>query len=240
MLSQFIPSLKNKKQRQQRLKELEDSAKLIRAEIDKKLAEVKAVDKQLADVLTDTQHLTHSIQQKLNMRLKITRNSLKTIMHSLRDGIVILDYSGNVVEMNLASFKITDKDHFIGKSFNELAQELEITLPGDVPFQVDPKFFEEFSTYIFEKTCPSLSCDEDCANCVYPLSELEAYLKAKIRLPNSTKIKIRHDSTTNCNVNFKIFDNSPEDIRDVSYVLFFKRMQRIGDSTQRQRAVTSS
>ena len=239
MLSRFIPSL-NKKQRQQRLKELEDNTKLIRAEIDKKLAEVKEVDKQLADVLTDTQNLTHNIQQKLHMRLKITRNSLKTIMHSLRDGIVLLDHSGCVVEMNLTSFKITDKDNFIGKSFNELSQELEIALPSGSPLQISSEFFEELSSQIFNKSCGVQNCDDDCANCSVPLSELEFYLDTRLSLPENVKIKVGQDDSTKCGISLKIFDNSPENVRDVTYVLFFKRLQRIGDLTDKSRTTKTS
>ena len=227
MFTRFIPTLGRKKFKQQYLKELSETGARIRAEIDKKMNEVKAVDQQLNEAITDTKKLTHDITAKLNTRLKITRNSLKSIMRNLRDGIVMLDYSGRVIEMNLASFKVK-KDQFIGLDFNDLAANMGMTVDGDC-LHIKSCFFEDLSIHIFDKSCKHADTDCDCSDCPVPLEELEQYLHTTISLPESVKLKTGSGEHVKCSLNFKIFDNSPSNVQDVTYVLFFKCLQRASD-----------
>jgi transcriptional regulator with PAS, ATPase and Fis domain len=193
--------------RKQRLKTLQDTAQDNRKEIERKLKEAKAVDQQLAQVLSDTHELTSSIQEKLASHLKITRNTLKNICHNVREGIVILDNEGKVIEANEAFIKMCIfGDELVGTNFKSLCMRTHPTADGK-PFEIDSNF-KGIAEDVFK--------NKKFAEPLLPEVVIEIH-------PEGVE-------PFKCTFAMTTLDNSPEHVDDVSFILFFRCLKRASDS----------
>ena len=214
----FLGITKNTKPYGENLKKLKEAALVNRSEIEKKLKDVKIIDQELAQIISDTKQLTTTINKKLSTCLKITNKTLKSVCHNLQDGVIIVDNTGIIVEAN-ASFEnlfLIPKFDVIGANLKELCTRLDTLKDGCkfelVDFNVISKITLEHSLARKNKDCL-----KNCAKC--PKScDVSSVINLNIDLeiyPPKTKSFI-------CNVAITALDNDPEQIEDVNFILFFK------------------
>jgi len=202
-----------KKTKQLRLKELEETAINNRKVIDGKMKEAKVVDQQLAKILSETRELTATISQKISSRLKITQKTLKTIVTSIKEGVVILDYIGTVIETNGVfekTFLNTDKS-ILGMNFKELCGTLNPKTEDGEKYALTPNF-TALSTDVFNRS-------DKAVKIIQPEIVLEV---------NPIEIE-----PFKCIFSLSKLDNDPETVDDVSYILFFKCLKRSADRERR-------
>lgn len=190
-------------QRKQRLKDMQDSALLIRNDIDKKFKDTKIVEQQLADVIEETKKLTTSIQNKLSSRLKITRSTLNSVCKNLKDGVVIVDHLGKVLETNLSFEKsfLMKKDDVIGSDFKVMCKKLHAVKKDGEHFEIK-QTFEEMSKLVIDRIK-----DGSGSMIMQPETALEVHLS--------------DDEAFKCTMTITTLDNDPVCIEDVSFILFF-------------------
>jgi len=214
----FFGITKSTTTRGDNLKKLKEAAIVNRIEIEKKLKDTKIVDQQLVQVISDTRQLTTVINQKLNTRLKITNKTLKSICHNLKDGVIIVNHTGKVVEVNLAFETIftVPKSEVIGANIRELCVRLAALQDGCklemIDFDKNSRTTLEHSINKKEKKCTKncFECDSSCEN------NLDVHLNVELEVhPSDTKSFI-------CNVGISALDNDPEQLDDVHFILFFK------------------
>lgn len=174
----------------------EDNRQKNRLAIDNKLKEINDIDIQLSKVISDTKELTHLIQEKLSMRLKITPKTIKTIVTNIREGIIILNSVGDIIEIN---------DYFIKKysfksnmNFKDICKDLKCT-HDDKPFKllID---FEDMSKKIFNMKNESNIIQDEILITIDKIDNLPF----------------------DCLFSMKVLDNDPIDKKDVCYIMFFK------------------
>lgn len=204
---------KSANKRKLMIKSLEDSAFNNRKVIERMLNEAKDVDQQLAKVLSETRELTTSISQKISSRLKITQKTLKTMVMSIKEGIVILDYRGVVLETNGVFEKtfLNSDSSILNINFKELCGKLEPCTEDGKRFVLTPNFLD-LSPAAFNR-------EDKAVMVIQPEIILEVHPK------ESEPFK--------CIFSLSILDNDPENVDDVSFILFFKCLKRSADRDRR-------
>jgi len=184
-----------------------DSASNGRAAIKSKLREAKLVEDQLTNLISETCNLTITLQEKLNSRLKLTNNSIKTIYKNLREGVILLDFKGNVLDVNESYEKIFQhtKDEFLGGDFSGVIAHMIATKLDGSSLEFSKEEFLKMSNKI-------------CKECKDPaIEEILTFTQEGSKRKKKLSIKI------------SLLDNAPERIEDVIYVVFFKPLNRAED-----------
>lgn len=204
-------STKATKARTLRKQQMEETALSDRKVIENKLKDAKAVDQQLAKVLSDTRELTSSIQLKLSTRLKITKNTIKTIVRNVKEGIVILNSAGTVIESN-SSFEntFTCGEGILGSDFKQICNILNPLKEDGERFILTPDF-KFLSQSIF-----------DSKNFA---TEIQPEIMLEVHPCNLDSFK--------CTFSLSVLDNAPEHVNDVSFILFFRCLKRSADLDRR-------
>lgn len=215
----------SKKARRQRLDQVNDVAASNRAVIKARLQEVTAVDQQLFQVVSETKTLTNSIKDKLSTHLKITRNTLKSICQNLKEGVILVDYTGSVIEVNNScerTFSLT-KEAMLGKSFSQICDKLNAIKEDGGEIHLTQNFFNSLSTNIFTR----INCKRDCKTCTAPdcLKNVEDYFKGEFNPQIEVMLRLQppgYEKSVKCSFSFSVLDNDPESVEDITYILFFK------------------
>jgi hypothetical protein len=217
-----------------RLAQVKESSKLERGSICDRFQQVKDVDDQLAQIITDTRNLTSSIQEKLSGRLKITKNTIKSICQNLREGVVIVNYEGKVIEVNTAYEKsfIVERDAMIGMDFSEVIKQQAAAEADGSKLALTKEFFKNMSKSVFNR----LDCKKDCDICTTRCDQ--TYFDGTFNPQNEAVISMKPTGKKPHMVafSFSILDNEPESEEQVSYILFFKNLQRADDYTGKFKA----
>lgn len=204
-------STKATKARTLRKQQMEENALSDRKVIENKLKDAKAVDQQLAQVLSDTKELTTSIQQKLSTRLKITKNTIKTIVRNVNEGIVILNSEGIVIESNSAfESTFTCGQCILGSDFKQICNVLNPLKEDGERFILTPNF-KSLSQDVFDSKNFSTEIQPEIMLEVHPCS-VESF---------------------KCTFSLAALDNAPEHVDDVSFILFFRCLKRSADRDRR-------
>lgn len=212
-----------KKAKKAHLKQIEDLGIERKKEIDKKLIEVKESTKELASMIADTKKISSTIQEKLNKKLKITNNTIKTICHTLRESVIIVNYQGEVLEINPAfenRFSVQRNDT-LGIKFIDLMKKINVN-----SISIADNFFINLSEDIFKKIEIKFNsgCKKDCISC-------NADCNNNLNI-NKIMIDIQPSGFVNsipCEINMTVIDNSPSKVEDLSFILFFNCLKRIND-----------
>jgi hypothetical protein len=186
--------------------EFEEKASKNRTAIEGKLKEASEIDGQLANIILDTKNLTTSIQEKLSTRLKITPKTIKTIVTDIREGVVIVNYVGDIIETNKA-FEDLFLENIIGLNFSDLCEKLNCVKDKE-RFEINADF-RDLSKRIFES---------------------KKQLKIQTEIP--IIVNLSGKKPLKCVFSMKSLDNDPEHIRDVCFIAFFKGERRKNRSNQ--------
>jgi len=187
------------------LRQVTEQAAKNHAMVRAKFKEVDEADAQFMKLISETKHLTASVSEKLDMHLKITRSTVKSICQSLRDGVVLIDFSGKIIDLNGSCEKIftIQKDSILGDTFNHLMRALHLKLNG-VQFNFSTEFFKELSEKIFGH------------------QQLES--PDGIDLGQEISLSAQPAGCDKFNVvfSFSVLDNEPSKVEDVTYMVYFK------------------
>lgn len=212
-----------------RLAQVKESSCAERQPISSRFQQVKDVDDQLTQVITDTKNLTSSIQEKLSGRLKITKNTIKSICQNLREGVIIVNYIGKVIEVNTAYEKsfVVERDKLIDLDFSDVIKNQNATESDGSEFILTQQFFQDISKNVFHRE----DCKKDCSICTIKCHE--NYFDGVFNPQNEAVILMKPTGKKPRAVafSFSILDNDPMKEEDVSYILFFKNLQRADDYT---------
>jgi hypothetical protein len=214
----FLGITKSSKLRGDNLKQLKEAALITRNEIEKKLKDTKIIDQELAQIISDTKQLTTAINQKISTRLKITNKTLKSICHSLQDGVIIVDNKGLIVEAN-ASFEklfLVNKAEILGANLKELCARLDALKDGCKFELVD---FNVISTIALEHSISrkNKECSKNCGPCTKNCD-----VSAMVNLNVGLEVHPAGAKSFICDVAITALDNDPEKLEDVNFILFFK------------------
>jgi transcriptional regulator with PAS, ATPase and Fis domain len=200
-----------KQKRVLRMKALEDAATINRKIIDGKLKEASIIDQQLTNLLNDTKTLTKTVREKLSGRLKINSKTLKSICRRINEGVVILNSDGVVLEANKAFEDLfLDGNSIINNEFKSICDKLQPTNEYGEKFSLSPNF-KELARSIFDS--------KDFITPIQP--EISLFVNQK---DSSEQSK--------CIFSLTVLDNDPNEVEDVTFMLFFKCLMR---STDRER-----
>ena len=205
---------KSSKQRQIRKMEFENTINSNNEIIQNRLKEALVVDKQLAQVISDTKELTTQIQAKLDSKLKITRSTLKSLCHNIREGMIISNYLGKVIETNKAfedSFSLNDSA--VGMNFIQICEKLNPMNEDGTKYELTQDF-KALSKTIFKFK--------------HFNAVIQSELVVEICMPGKNPFK--------CMFSVSVLDNSPERVEDICYVLFFKCFNRRMERDRRAKA----
>jgi transcriptional regulator with PAS, ATPase and Fis domain len=199
------------KTRKLRMKSMEESHVNNRTVIEGKLKAANVVDEQLDSVLAETKALTTDIQHKLSTKLKITRNTIKTIVHSVKEAIVILDNKGTVIESNSAfEDAFTCSRRMIGLNFKEICKVLNPTTEDGKKYELTPDF-------------------NSLSQSIFDTKNFKTDIQPEIMLD----VNPCHFDSFKCLFSLSILDNEPEHVSDISFILFFKCLKRATDLERR-------
>jgi transcriptional regulator with PAS, ATPase and Fis domain len=217
-----------KKIEHSRLNKVKTDSNFVRQPISTRFQKVKEVEDQLNLAVAETIRVTSSIQERLGAHLKITHNTIKAVCQNIREGVIIVNYAGKILEVNSSYEKnfFLKYDDLIGVDFVELIKQQHATEVDGTEFVLAKNFFKSVSKKIFNHT--TVEAVNYFDGTFHPQSEAIIMLT-----PPGEKTKMASFS-------FAIMDNDPICEEEVSYVLFFKNMQRAEDyaarAAQRQAA----
>ena len=214
----FFGITKSTKPRSDKFKQLKEAALINRSEIEKKLKDTKIVEQELTQVVMDTKTLTKIINKKLTNLLKITNKTLKSVCQSLKDGVVIVDYNGIIVETNnsFENIFLVPKDEVIGANLGELCVRLDALKDGCKFEMID---FKEISNKALDHSLArkKRDCSKNCFPCIKQCED-----SAKVNLNIDLEVYPTGSKSFLCNVAITALDNDPEQLEDVNFILFFK------------------
>ena len=230
-------STKRATQRKQRIvQKVEEVTSPNRAAVKAKFLEVEAVDKQLAQVISDTKSLTSSIQDKLSTHLKITRKTLKSICQNLKEGVILVDYAGKAIEVNHSYEKMfgATREQVIGVDFTMITERLRAKKLNGENLMLTSNFFAALSKNINYR----INCELDCDICTtrYCLQSIEDQFKGAFNPQTEVQIMVHpsnHEKPIKVAFSFSVLDNDPIHTEDVTYILFFKILRRAEDYNTR-------
>ena len=197
------------------LSTINDISTKSRSLIQSRLKEVEEVDKQLKQVLSETKKLTISIREKLETKLKINRSSLKMLCQNLQDGVILVNFTGSIVEINQSCKDIfgISHDDLINKDLSYLTSKLRMKKTDGCLFDLSTNFFEALSHNIFYR----LVNDETNV-------DIESYFRG-IMPQNETKLHSNfNNEEREFTISLSILDNDPDDIDDITYIIVFKEV----------------
>jgi PAS domain-containing protein len=197
------------------LSTINDISTKSRSLIQSRLKEVEEVDKQLKQVLSETKKLTISIREKLETKLKINRSLLKILCQNLQDGVILVNFTGSIVEINQSCKDIfgISRDDLINKDLSYLTSKLRMKKTDGCLFDLSTNFFEALSHNIFYR----LVNDETNV-------DIESYFR-DIMPQNETKLHSNfNNEEREFTISLSILDNDPDDIDDITYIIVFKEV----------------
>jgi hypothetical protein len=201
-------------------------------EIKKRLEEINVINDQLHSVVSETQLLSLSVMKKLKGELKVAKKSIISICKKLREGIVLLDWQGNVVQINDAAekmFSIYEKP-YLNKPFTDLIKTMDFGHDCSLPH--DELFFKELSNRILNKIhctdhCESCTGTKSCTTCTS--DKIKSELPSFFDLENEIVTQIvlnKGGKPFRFGFSFSMLDNDPERITDVIYIFLFKELSK--------------
>jgi len=211
-----------KKVQRERLNKVKTDSNVVRQPISSRFQKVKEIEDQLALAVIETIRVTNGIQEKLGAHLKITHNTIKAVCQNIREGVIIVNYAGKILEVNCSYEKnfFLKHDDLIGMDFVELIKQQAATEVDGTAFNLDKNFFRSMSKKIFHHT--TIEPVNYFDGTFHPQSEAIIMLT-----PPGEKTKLASFS-------FAVMDNDPICEEEVSYILFFKNMQRAEDYATRE------
>lgn len=199
-----------------------------REEIKKKLEKLSEVNKQLELAVRETQAISVKLIEKLNKELKVAKKSITSICSKLKEGVILVDASGKIIQLNPAGEKLFGIKNkvVVGKQFQEVIAWLDpIIIDGHETQKVimAPEFFEDLSSRLlndFKSWDPSVNryvyCNECLKKEVPGLFDLE---KEKVLSAYSSC----QQEPVEVTFTFSILDNDPNDANDLIYIFIFRR-----------------
>lgn len=204
-----------KHQRALRKKALEDEATVNRKIIEGKLKEVGVIDQQLTNLLNDTKTLTKTVREKISGRLKINSKALKSICRRINEGVVILNSDGVVLEANKAFEDLfLDGESIVNSKFESICTKLNPTNADGEKFTLSPNF-KQLAQKIFNS--------KDFSTSIQP--EISLFVNQKNN-PEQSK----------CIFSLTVLDNDPAEVDDITFMLFFKCLNRSSDRDRRHKS----
>ena len=200
--------------RKHQISKLDELANSTRSAIRARLKEVESVDAQLKQVIDETKQLTTHITEKLATQLKITRKTLKSVCHNLRDGVVVINSSGRIIDVNPAGTYMFgyDYDDLLGYDLNFLLRLIDTKKESGEVFELDGSFFEDMSHNIFYH----LSSDIN----TIPKVNIDSYLIGE--LSHTAVMSKISDRITKLSISISVLDNDPDQFEDITYLVFFR------------------
>jgi PAS domain-containing protein len=215
----FFTNKKSKKEQG-----LIDLMVLQRAEIQKRLEEVSELNTQLAAVVQETHSISAAVMDKLKKELKIAKKSLTSICRRLKEGVLLVNNTGQVVEVNTAGQKmlgVTSTD-LIGRQLTEMVSWVK----GEnqtTPIVLSVDFFENLSTNLLERAITDHTVDKDRIDDLLPeFLNFEHEITLDVHL---AKI----GQPFKFFMTFSILDNDPENLNDVTYIFLFRPINTRAD-----------
>jgi len=203
-----------KQKRVLRMKALEDAATINRKIIDGKLKEASIIDQQLTNLLNDTKTLTKTVREKLSGRLKINSKTLKSICRRINEGVVILNSDGIVLEANKAFEDLfLDGESIVNSKFKSICSKLEPTTEDGKKYSLTPNF-------------------KQLAQRIFDSKDFTTPIQAEISLFVNQK---NHPEQSKCIFSLSVLDNDPTEVDDVTFMLFFKCLNRSSDRERRHK-----
>ena len=219
MMNAFMHGSRNKSS----IKNLQATAMMNRSEIDSKFKEVCDTDTQLNLLLSETKNLSEVVQKKFKTKLRITSNTLKTICHYLKDGIILLDYRGHVIDTNEAFKKnIYGDANIVGHDIEDIMNLLGAENNNGDRFQITSAFFENLSSNIFTNVSNHSISKDQVFDYFKKISTFNTDTKLSIQ-PLTKKHPVRVSMT------LTILDNTPESLKDITYIIILNNSRRSTD-----------
>jgi len=214
----FFGVTKNAKTRVDKLNKFKETASANRSEIEKKLKDTKILDQELSQLILDTKALAKTVNKKLTSRLKISSKTLKSVCYGLKDGVIIVDHNGIIIEANAAFEKIflVPREEVISANLGELCVRLDALKDG-CKFEIID--FKEISNTALKHSFlrKNKQCSKNCLEC-----DKQCEASSKVNLNVELNVYPKGAKSFLCNVAITALDNDPEQIEDVNFILFFK------------------
>ena len=206
---------------------LEELTRTRREEIRRRLTEVDSVNLRLKETVKETQAISFALIGKLKKELKVAKKTLTSITRRIKEGVVLINYKGDVLQVNPAAEKLfgVREDDFLGKNFKEsLGAMLETKLPDGQPLGLKPGFYAELSEKIFEAVKQYTNGQKYRESNRIFNEMLPDMIQPEVEVPLC--VKDASGKKLKLNFMFSILDNDPEDVSDITYVYLFSRSVR--------------
>ena len=194
-----------------------------KAEIKEKLEVVSKINEQLMVAVRETQATSVELIKKLKSELKVAKKSLTSVCEKLKDGVLLADHTGAVIQANKAVETMIGAK-VIGRKLDELVESIA-TLDGKkldgIKFQFTPEFFGDLSDKLLariEAGCTVSTKHNICNRCLSEqlLSHFnltgDVTLTACLNCPGRPEVSF----------SFSILDNDPESLADLIYIIVIR------------------
>jgi len=194
-----------------------------REEIQKKFDEIEKVNQQLANTVAETKAISIEVAKKLKSELKIAKRSFTSFNKKLPSGVMLVDYQGNVIQLNPAGEKIfaLQEEQIIHRPIGELVKLMAPILDqNEKPVEFSTDYFLTLSTELHRrsKTCGKVCKVGACDECV------RERLPSFLSLDHETQLTVRcGDRNLTVDLSFTLLDNTPDDLNDFIYVFIFRK-----------------
>lgn len=207
---------------------LEEMTSKRRQEIRGRLAEVDNVNHRLRETVKETQVISVALIGKLKKELKVAKKTLTGMTRRLKEGVVLINHIGDVIQLNPAGEKLfgVKEEDFVGKNFKDsLGKVIQTKLPDGQPLGLKASFYSELSAKIFESVKKYTNGQKlKESNRIFK-ETLPHLIQPDTEVPLT--VKCADGKNLKLNFMFSILDNDPEDVSDITYVYLFSRCTKI-------------
>ena len=198
-----------------------------RQEIRKKMKDLDHLHQELTEVLTRTQEVANGVSDKIRGELKIAKKSLFSISERLNEGVMLLNYRGDIIHLNKVGAEIfgVTEEHVLDKCLTDIIDCGNQAIDDMGQIIEKQPLIESFFINLSEKILAKIKsspprtdkyqvCNECLISALPFCVELEgaAAVKVKVTLGNQQFL---------LKITSSILDNNPERLEDLTYVFLF-------------------
>lgn len=201
-------------------------------EIKRRLGELTETNKRLRLAVTETRVASVTVMNKLRKEFVTAHRSLSGICKKLKEGAILLNFKGEVVQLNEAAEKLfgVDEASALQASFSKIITEMNPILLDGRALDLTETFFSDLSCRILNK----LQCTK-CDGCSRE-QRIKSQLPSFFDMENDavTEVQLtRNGKQLMTNFTFSILDNEPQTLNDLTYVFLFTSAKRSRDQLAR-------